>query len=203
MKGDLSMRPWNDYSTASWRRRGAPAPSLPTSMTGEVDYTSSPPGLLCRRTLVRVCHRLRCWVGNGVTERHACHRPVSSDKPTVDEVGSYRVTYFLSGHGRKTVMFKKVDYPGRRRPEIFVLVGTQWQPASGLAPAAAGLPEWDPLAVPVESSRLLAFLEASGLDRQDVERIMASKDGQRLRLRKTEDLSNAVAEEPAVGERAT
>jgi hypothetical protein len=100
------------------------------------------------------------------------------------EDGEYAVSYFMARPGLKTVLFKKVDYPGRRRAEVFVLVHRQWEPASGLLAVMAGRPEWDPSAIPVERSELRDLLAKAGWDHPEIERALDSKDGQRLRSRK-------------------
>jgi hypothetical protein len=101
-----------------------------------------------------------------------------------DTDDAYEVTYyFLEGAEEGSLrFFMKVDHEGRMRPEIFVLEGLAWRPATGLKPTVRGV-EWDPRATPVSSTEAWRLLESSGLTTQEVMQIFASRAGRRSRPR--------------------
>ncbi len=91
----------------------------------------------------------------------------------------YQIDYFLGQRGASLHLFKRVDYPGRRRAEVFVLDGERWVRASGLTPGLAGTPEWDPSARPITREEAQHLMQSTGLNPTQVEALLASQEGQR------------------------
>jgi len=91
----------------------------------------------------------------------------------------YQIDYFLGQRAASLYLFKKVDYPGRSRPEVFVLDGGHWVRASGLTPRLAGTPEWDASARPITRDEARHLMQTTGLSPSQVEVLLASKEGQR------------------------
>jgi len=91
----------------------------------------------------------------------------------------YQIDYFLSQRAASLHLFKKVDYPGRRRAEVFVLEGERWVRASGLTPGLGSTPEWDPSARPITREEAQHLMQSTGLSPTRVEALLASQEGQR------------------------
>jgi hypothetical protein len=93
----------------------------------------------------------------------------------------YRVDYFWrrGGEAGGHVLFKKVDHPGRRRPAVFALVGRGWVPASGLWARVLDTPEWDGRAEPISPERVRELLATDGWDPEEVDYLLAGREGQR------------------------
>ena len=91
----------------------------------------------------------------------------------------YQIDYFLGQRAASIRLFKKVDYPGRMRAEVFVLDGERWIRASGLAPGLAGTPEWDPSARPITREEAQHLMQSTGLSPTQIEALLASQEGQR------------------------
>jgi len=91
----------------------------------------------------------------------------------------YQIDYFLGQRAASLYLFKKVDYPGRSRPEVFVLDAGHWVRASGLTPRLAGTPEWDASARSITRDEARHLMQTTGLSPSQVETLLASKEGQR------------------------
>jgi hypothetical protein len=91
----------------------------------------------------------------------------------------YQIDYFLGQKAASLHLFKKVDYPGRMRPEVFVLDGERWVRASGLSPGLAGTPEWDPSARRITREEAQHLMQSTGLSSAEVEALLTSQEGQR------------------------
>ena len=91
----------------------------------------------------------------------------------------YQIDYFLGQKAASIRLFKKVDYPGRMRAEVFVLDGERWVRASGVTPRLAGTPEWDASARPITREEAQHLMHSTGLTPAQVEALLASQEGQR------------------------
>jgi hypothetical protein len=93
----------------------------------------------------------------------------------------YSIRYFSVGEGplQDVTVFKKVDFPGRSRAEIFVLQGRGWMPALGLRSRLLGAPEWNAQARPMPDSELASLLRKAGWSREDIDGLMYSPEGKR------------------------
>jgi hypothetical protein len=81
-------------------------------------------------------------------------------------------------------LFKRVYFPGRRRPETFAFDGHGWRPASGWMPAASGTYEWDAAAIPLPTSAARELVaRETGWPEERIDRLFAGQEGQRLMLR--------------------
>jgi hypothetical protein len=110
--------------------------------------------------------------------------------------GAYQLSYFLLHRGQaKSLLFKKVDYPLRGRADVFVLLGSHWERASGLSPVMSGRAEWDPSAVPVDQWEVRAFLAAAGWKESEINGTLDSREGQRLTPRLPKPVPAAVTED--------
>ena len=88
----------------------------------------------------------------------------------------YQIDYFLGQRAASLYLFKKVDYPGRSRPEVFVLDAGHWVRASGLTPRLAGTPEWDASARSITRDEARHLMQTTGLSSSQVEALLAVCD---------------------------
>lgn len=105
----------------------------------------------------------------------------SKDAALSDETaGSYDVWYFFlpETEGRHFQLFKKVGHEGRSRPEIFILQGKSWRPATGLGPRIRG-GEWDPSARLISSSEAWRLLEEEGWTTHELIGVFGAREGRR------------------------
>jgi hypothetical protein len=97
-----------------------------------------------------------------------------------ESAGSYDEAYFFlpAVEGRRFKLFKKVGHEGRYRPEIFILQGKAWRPATGLWPKVRG-GEWDPSARPISSSDAWNLMVEEGWTTQELIRVFGGQEGKR------------------------
>jgi hypothetical protein len=97
---------------------------------------------------------------------------------------SYDEAYFFlpEAEGRRFRLFKKVGHEGRYRPEIFILQGKAWRPATGLGPRLRG-GEWDPSARPISPSEAWRIMEEEGWTTQELIRVFGGGEGRREKRR--------------------
>jgi hypothetical protein len=79
-------------------------------------------------------------------------------------------------------LFKKVGHEGRSRPEIFVLQGKAWRPATGLWSKVRG-GEWNPSARPISSSDAWKLMEEEGWTSQELILVFGGGEGRRRKPR--------------------
>jgi len=113
--------------------------------------------------------------------------------PTKPDEG-YRIEYFFgrSAKGASRHLFKKVNYPGRSRAEVFVLEGERWIQAAGITPTLAGTPEWDGSATWVSVSEAEDLMLSAGLSQDQVKVLLTGKEGQRRWSRRGADAARPI-----------